>query len=129
MTQSTHEVMIHPAFSRVPEIGWLLADSPLSNRLDRVSDRDPSSQGSMHVGLIVVHGEDLFEVARVWEDVEHPGEQIRVEDAPFGFAGVFGLYGAEHAELGMVAQVFLDAISRCFAEVQVPGPALAAERD
>ena len=48
----------------------------------------------MHVGHVVVQREDLFEVVLVWEDVEHPGEYIRVEDAPFGFAGLFSLYGA-----------------------------------
>jgi hypothetical protein len=53
-----------------------------------VQTGDASSHGSMYVGHIVVHGEDLFEVLLVREDVEHPGEHIREEGTPFGFAGL-----------------------------------------
>ena len=34
----------------------------------------------MHVGHVVVHGENFFEVGFVRENVHHPGEDMGVED-------------------------------------------------
>ena len=83
----------------------------------------------MHVGYVVVHGEDGFEVVLVGEDVDHPGKKIRVKGTPFGFTGFFGVDGTEHSELGMVTLVVLDLVVRGQAEVDVPVPARDAERD
>jgi hypothetical protein len=77
----------------------------------------------MHVGDVVVHGENLFEVGLVRKNVDHPSEHIGVEDSAFGCAGLLGIYGAEHAELGMGGMVVLDAVFRGPADVDVPMPA------
>src|SRR3982074_735330 len=90
---------------------------------------DRNSRGSMHLGPAVVHGENVFEVRFVRKDVDHPGEHIGVEVSPFGFAGLFGVYGAEHAELGMSGLVVPHAFFRSPADVDVPMPARDAERD
>src|SRR6267143_5879432 len=90
---------------------------------------DRNSRGSMHVGHVVVHGENLFEVGFVRKSVDHPGEHMGVEDSPFGFADLLGVYGAEHAELGMGGLVVPYAVFRCVADVDVPMPARYAERD
>src|SRR5207253_3946010 len=58
-----------------------------------------------------------------------PGEHIGVEDPPFGGAGFWGVYGAEHAELGMGGLIVTDAVFRSLAVVDVPVPARNAERD
>src|SRR5208282_4971089 len=52
-----------------------------------------------------------------------------VEDPPFGRAGLLGLYGAEHAELGMSGFVVHYAVFRGPADVDVPMPPRHAERD
>lgn len=87
------------------------------------------SSESLHMSYIVVHGEDFFEVTLIGEDVEHPGEKVRLEGAPFGFTGLFRVDGAEHAELRMRANVFLDSIRRGLAEINVPVPTRDADRD
>jgi hypothetical protein len=83
----------------------------------------------MHVGHIVVHGENFLEVGFVRENVDHPSEHMGVEDPPFGFAGLFCVYRAEHAELGMGGLVIAYAVFRGLAIVNVPVPARDAERD
>jgi len=50
------------------------------------------------VGDIVVHGENVLEVRLVGKDVDHPGEHIGVEVSTFGYAGLFGIDRAKHAE-------------------------------
>ncbi len=71
----------------------------------------------MHVGHVVVHGEKVFEVGFVRENVDHPAEQMRVEDASFRCAGLLRGYGAEHAKLGMVGFIVLYAVFRGLAEI------------
>ena len=52
-----------------------------------------------------------------------------VEDPPFRFAGLFRVYGAEHAELRMGGLLIAYAVFRGLAVVNVPMPARDAERD
>src|ERR1700730_9901216 len=92
-----------------------------------ISDRN--SRGSMHVRHIVVHGKNVLEVAFVRKNVDHPGEYMGMEDAPLGCAGFFGIYGAEHAELGMSGLIVPYAVLRGLTVVNVPMPAHYAERD
>jgi hypothetical protein len=66
----------------------------------------------MYVGHVVVHGEDLFEVGLVGEDMDHPSEEEGLKGAPFGFAGFLGVDGPEHSELGMDGFVVLDLVFR-----------------
>jgi len=44
--------------------------------------RDSNSRGSMHVGHIVVHGENILEVGFVRKNMDHPAEHMGVEDSP-----------------------------------------------
>jgi len=81
------------------------------------------------VGDVVVHGENVFEVRLVGKDVDHPGEHIRVKVSAFGNASLFGIDGAEHAELGMGGLIVVYAVFRCPADVDVPMPAADAEGD
>jgi len=81
------------------------------------------------VGDVIVHGEDVFQLVLVGEDVDHPGEDDGVECAAFRLAGFGGADGAEHAELWVLAEVLLNAIGRGAAEVNVFVPAYDAERD
>jgi len=84
---------------------------------------------SVNVGDVVVHGENVFEVRLVGKDVDHPGEHIRVKVSAFGNASLFGIDGAEHAELGMGGLIVVYAVFRCPADVDVPMPAADAEGD
>src|SRR5271154_3580194 len=83
----------------------------------------------MHVGHVVVHREDVFEIVLVWEDMNHPTEDHGKKGAPFGLASLFGMDGTEHAEFGVFAMVFADLVGRSAAEIGVLMPTRDAKRD
>jgi len=84
---------------------------------------------SMHVRLVIVHGEDVLQIVFVGKHMNHPGKNHRHKRAPFGLASLFCMDRAEHTEFGVVAEVFLDFVSGGAAEVSVFMPAHHAERD
>src|ERR1700733_7111495 len=89
----------------------------------------PRKTRSMHVGLVVVHGEDIFQIVFVGKHVNHPGKNHWHKGSTFGLASLFCMDRAEHAKFGVVAEVFLDFVSGGSAEVSVLMPTHNAERD
>jgi hypothetical protein len=54
----------------------------------------------MHMGHVIVHGEDIFEVFLIWEDVNHPGEQLRGEFTARDIAASFDLIEPNRPNVG-----------------------------
>jgi len=86
-------------------------------------------QALMKMRNVVIHREDVFHVAFVGEDVNHPGEYHRQERSTFGIAGFFRVDRTEHAELRFLAEVFLRFVLRGSAKICVFVPARHAQRN
>src|SRR5260370_24594690 len=83
---------------------------------------------SMHVGHVVVHGENIFEIGLIGENVDHPGEQIGVEVSAFGGASLLSVDRTEHAELGMRGLVVASAVFGSKTDIRGAMPTGEAER-
>src|ERR1700733_9678150 len=82
----------------------------------------------MHVSDVVVHGELVFQIVFVREDVDHPAEDHRHEGAAFRLACFRRMDGPEHPELGMLSVILLHLVGRRPAEIHMLMPARDAQR-
>src|SRR6266403_4267249 len=88
---------------------------------------EPPAFKSMHVGNVIVHRENFFEVRFIRKNVDHPRKHMRVESPPRCRASLFRLDRAEHAELRMRALIVLYLVCRRGAIINVPVPARDAQ--